>query len=200
MSVFDNGVETYKGCVIGEIEHMWMDGMLDVSAIVYDQEKDEIKSIRTGYFGNACQNLCDSYHRIDCTPETARKVLKLLKRRAVENFAVAEKNRRSKITKGQDVVVIRGRKIKKGTELNVFWVGERETYKSRQYSWMHEMEEIAGCYDKNGEKVWIKTEYLKAINPVKPANRKERAKYIKEYIRRNARDFYEINLYELAKK
>ena len=71
--------------------------------------------------------------------------------------------------------------------LEVFWVGEKETYKSRQYSWMHETEMIAGCYDENGNKVWIKAEYLKSIDQIKSPNAKERKKFIKAYIEKAAR-------------
>ena len=91
-----------------------------------------------------------------------------------------------KVSKGRKVEVVKGRKVKKGTQLDVFWVGERETYKSRQYSWMHETEEVAGCYDEDGNKVWIKTEYLKPIDKLKAPNAKERKKFIKAYIKDRA--------------
>ena len=58
--------------------------------------------------------------------------------------------------------------VPKGTILKVFWIGERDTYKTRTLKsqgciWANEKETVAGCYNKNGEKVWIKTDYCKYV-------------------------------------
>ena len=58
--------------------------------------------------------------------------------------------------------------VKKGTILNVFWIGERPTYKTktlrnRGCRWANETEEVAGCYNENGEKVWIKVDYCQYV-------------------------------------
>lgn len=47
---------------------------------------------------------------------------------------------------------------------------------------MHETERIAGCYNENGEKVWIKAEYLKVTDDIKSPNARERKKYINDYV------------------
>lgn len=82
--------------------------------------------------------------------------------------------------------------MKKGTILEVFWVGERPTYMSRQYSWINETEKVAGCYDKDGNKVWIKVEYLKNITEIKSPSAKERKKYIKHYVESYFPKYYGI--------
>ena len=46
---------------------------------------------------------------------------------------------------------------------------------------------IAGCRDKEGNKVWIKAEYLKNITPIKSPKAAERKKYLKWYVQKNAR-------------
>jgi len=61
-------------------------------------------------------------------------------------------------------------------------VGERPTYTG------YGTELIAGCKDKDGNKLWIKAEYLKNISPIKSPKTKERKKYIKWYIKKNAGD------------
>lgn len=85
-----------------------------------------------------------------------------------ENAVIAWKHHNGNFVVGDSVEVVKGRKIPKGTKLEVFWMGERPTYKTQQLRksgcrWANETEMIAGCYNENGEKVWIKTEYLKYL-------------------------------------
>lgn len=47
---------------------------------------------------------------------------------------------------------------------------------------MHDTETIAGCYNADGEKIWIKAEYLKPTDKIASPNAKERRKYIKNYV------------------
>lgn len=192
MAIIDNGVEKYRGQVFGTSEHYWMDGMLEEYAHVWDMEKHESKSITVGYYGCDGRNLYgDVRVEVDLTEEVKRDIRRTLKARACEAFAKSVVAYKSEIRKGSHVEVIRGRKVKKGTKLEVFWVGEKETYKSRQYSWMREFETIAGCYDEDGNKVWIKAEYLKVTDNIKSPNAKERAKFIKNYVDENAK-YYRV--------
>ena len=77
-------------------------------------------------------------------------------------------------------------KVKKGTQLKVFWVGEKPTYQAQRYSYIKDTELIAGCYDNEGNKVWIKAEYLRSVTPLKSPCAAERKKFIDSYIKRNA--------------
>lgn len=184
MAIIDkNNNVSYTGAVIGERSHMWMDGMEDVFAIVYDSELNEIKEIKTGYYGSDGHNLMETEMKVDLNMENARAIIKLLKKWALQEFSASVKVEKQAIKKGRKVEVIRGRKVKKGTILEVFWIGEKETYKSRQYSWMNETETIAGCRDEKGNTIWIKAEYLKNITEIKSPSARDRKLFIKSYIK-----------------
>lgn len=183
MAIIKNGEVTYEGQVITIREHMWMDGMVDVYAKVWDMEAHELKSIQVGYYGADGRNLYgSSYAKPDLSTEAKRDMYRTLKRNdalaAYQRSVIATK---TAITKGTHAEVVRGRKVAKGTKVEVFWVGEKETYRSRQYAWMSEYETIAGCYDEDGNKIWIKVEYLKNIDPIKSPRASERKKFIKAY-------------------
>lgn len=182
MAVYMNGQETYKGAVIGEREHMWMDGMLEVFAVVWDDEEG-IKEIQTGYIGSDGRNFMEMSHHIDATPETLVKVRKYAKIKAAKKYAKQLAEKRGKIERGCKAEVVRGRKVKKGTYVEVFWVGEKETYQSRQYSWMHEYETIAGCHTENGETVWIKAEYLRRLDRPACPSSKDRKREISRLVK-----------------
>lgn len=189
-----NGKEMYNGAVLGENEHYWLDGMLEVWAVVWDMEAHEIKEIEVGYYGADARNMYqDTTWNIDIDPngDVARDMLRTLKQQAYRYFEKSVVDFKNKIAPGRKAVVVKGRKVPKGTVLDVFWVGEKETFKSRQYSWMHETETIAGCYDSDGNKVWIKAEYLKNITPIKSPRNKERDKFVKAYVLKHSNQYFD---------
>ena len=179
------GEVTYKGATFAESEHFWLDGMLEVFAHSWDMEKHEIVIETVGYFGSDSCNMCDTSFKIDINEETARDMIRTIKGHAVEAFAKSVLEEKRRIAKGRNCVVVRGRKVPKGTKINVFWVGERPTYRSRNYEWMNETETVAGGYTEDGMKVWIKAEYLEVIDGIKSPDRRNRDRFIKEYVRRN---------------
>jgi hypothetical protein len=169
---------------------MWLDGMLEVHADVWDAEKNRIESVQVGYYGSdGCNCMGDISADIDATEETKRAVRRHLKKLAIEKYCDSLAEKKGKIEKGIDAEVVRGRKVKKGTRLEVFWVGEKETYKSRQYSWMHETETIAGCHTEDGDTVWIKAEYLKRLTPFETPNSKKRRAIVKALVNNYARKY-----------
>lgn len=176
---------TWVGAVYGEKEKFWMDGMLSVYSLVWDKEQHQTEMIETAYIGIDGSNLANCGAKIDIDADTARDMIRTYKRYAKQEYAKSVTAYKQQIEKGRHVEVIRGRKVKKGTKLEVFWCGEKETYQSRQYSWMHETELIAGCYDEIGNKVWIKAEYLKVTDKFKSPVRAERDKFIRSYIQNN---------------
>ena len=188
MSVTINGVESYIGQVIGIDSHYWLDGMLEERAIVWDPETNWTKTVTFGYYGIDGSNLAGGKAEIDATEDTKRLVRRALKEMAIAEFCKSVQDYKKAIRKGSQVEVIRGKKVSKGTRLQVFWVGEKETYRSQQYSWMHETELIAGCYDNNGNKLWVKVEYLRPVDIIKSPNAKERRKYINAYVNRKAKE------------
>ena len=188
MAVHLNGEELYKGQVIGIGSHYWLDGMLEEWAIVWDAESNSTKHVHFGYYGIDGSNLAGGRAEVDATRDTKRSVRRMLKEAAVVEFCKSVQEYKKGIRKGTRAEVIRGRKISKGTILNVFWVGEKETFRSKQYSWMHETELIAGCYDDSGNKIWIKAEYLQPIDNIKSPCAKERRKYINAYVNKRAKE------------
>lgn len=187
MSVYFGDVESYKGAVLAEESHMWMDGMEEINAVVWDAETGTVKRIMVGYYGIDGTNLAGGRAIVDATPETKYAVRKMLKAKAYKAFCASVTEYKTSIHKGTNATVIRGKKIAVGTLLHVFWVGERPTYRSRSYAWMHETETVAGCHDDDGNKVWIKTEYLKSVDHLKSPNAKERKRFINAYVDREAK-------------
>lgn len=188
MSIINrDGIEEYIGCVIRTSEHMWADGMLEEYADVWDAENHRVRTITVGYYGADGCNLCGNTKvTIDLSEENKRDILRTIKHtdalKAFERSVIATK---TAIAKGTHAEVVRGRKVAKGTKLEVFWVGDKLTYRGMQYGF-EDYERIAGCYDEDGNKVWIKAEYLKNIDPIKSPSAVERKKFLKAYVANTA--------------
>lgn len=174
-----DGTRIYEGAVIDTYDHYWLDGMISEYAKVWDIENHRYKQVTIGYYGSDFHDFVGIRAEIEVSTEIARDIVKTTRENAKYDFCVSVTEKKNRIEKGIVAEVIRGRKIKKGTVLNVFWVGERPTYTG------YGTELIAGCKDKDGNKIWIKAEYLKNITPIKSPSRKEREKYIKWYINKN---------------
>lgn len=181
--IYEDGSTVYTGAVYAVEGYWWADGMLEDTAYCWDVENHNTKALKVGYYGSDCNNLCRCDYSVDISTEAARDMVRTYKRTfALEAFAKSVAEAKTTVKAGSNVVVVKGRKVKKGTALTVFWVGEKETYLSKQYSWMHETEEIAGCKDVDGNKYWIKTEYLKVTDPIKSPDRKNRELFIASWL------------------
>ena len=190
MAIIENGIKKYEGQVLYTWDRYWMDGMISEYATIWNTENHMTENIQVGYYGSDCSNLMGAIRvEVDASEETIKDILKTLKKEAQSAFVKSVTSFKQEIRKGTKAKVIRGRKVKKGTVLDIFWVGERETYKSRQYSFMYETENVAGGYDENGNKVWIKTDYLKSLDTFKSPNAKERKLFIKEYVSKRRKDY-----------
>lgn len=172
----------YIGCVIGTFTHCWLDGMDEEIAVVWDMESHERKNVTFGYYGIDGSNLAGGVANVDLSNEAARDIIKTRKDSFIRQYNDMMKAERARVAVGREAVVVRGNKIKKGTVLKVFWIGERETYMSRQYSYRHEYEKVAGCFDKDGNKVWIKVDYLKNISEIPSPTAKERRSMMNSYV------------------
>lgn len=200
MSIIKNGIKSFEGAVIKLREHYWLDGMLEEYATVWDMESHTAKEFSYAYYGSDSYNLYgDSSAEIDCSVAVARDIIRTAKAEAYHSFAESAANFKKEVHKGDKVEVIRGRKVKKGTILIVFWVGDKPAYRAKTSSpwnwYSNETEKIAGCHDDNGNVIWIKAEYLKNLTPHKSPRAVERKKYIKEYIKEHV-DAYIINIAE----
>lgn len=181
---FKDKVE-YEGAVIGTTEQYHYDGMLDEYAIVWDMEKHTLDMVQFGYYGADGYNFYEASCEVDLTTEVARDIIRTLKREAIFAYCSSVIKEKNAIESGRMAEVIKGRKVQKGTILNIFWVGERPTYQSKMYSFINETEMIAGGYDSDGNKVWIKAEYLKNLTPIKSPSAAERRKFIDDYVLRH---------------
>ena len=180
--IIDNEVR-YSGAVIATKSHWWADGMLSEYAVCWDDDKKELIDVNFGYYGIDGHNLAGGICEVDATQETARKVIRYEKEKAIKAYADYAMDYRQAVKAGRQAEVIKGRKVTKGTVLDIFWVGERQTYMSKLYAYLNETEMIAGGYDKDGNKVWVKAEYLKNITKVTGPSKKERKEFISQYIK-----------------
>lgn len=182
MALIKDGIVSYAGAVLETWDHYWADGMVEETALVWEMEKHEYKTVKIGYYGADGHDFIGIQAEVDVSEEVARDILRTLKVEALQSFCRSVKEKKERIEPGIQAMVIRGRKIPKGTELEVFWVGEKPAYMG------YGTEMIAGCKDKEGNKVWIKAEYLKNISPLKSPKAAERKKYMKWYVKKNAGD------------
>ena len=188
MAVMFKDKTMFEGAVLKIDEHYWLDGMLESWAVCWNSEKQEIEHVTFGYYGIDGSNLAGGTAKIDATRETWREVLRSLKPRAYKAFAESVIAYKRGIRKGTRAKVVRGRKVPKGTIVEVFWVGEKPTYQAARHDFVRETETIAGCYDEHGNKLWIKAEYLESIDPIESPNARERRKFIQSYIDKKAHE------------
>ena len=176
MPITRDGKTTFAGAVIRVRERVWLDGMTEEWADVWNGSHEE--SIQVAYYGCDYRNLMegDITASPDLSPENARAILRSRKADARKVFSACVRLWKKSVQAGDQAVVIRGRKIPKGTILSVFWVGEREN------RFTGEMEKLAGCYDSTGRKIWIKAEYLQPQTSRKNPSAKERKAFMNAYI------------------
>lgn len=186
MAIRDKGNTTYEGCVIRIYDHYWLDGMLEVYAVVWDMDTHDTRTITVGYYGSDGCNLCGGIEaEVDLSEDVKRDILRTIKKDAPKVFERSVIQAKEAIQAGTRVEVVRGRKVKKGTILDVFWVGEKLTYRGMMCGF-EEYETLAGCHDMDGNKVWIRADYLKNIDPIKSPCASERKKFMKAYVRNRA--------------
>lgn len=144
------GEEKYAGCVIETYEHYWLDGMLEVIAVCWNNETKTTDHVTVEYLGSDCRNMMDTTANVDLTTENARNFIRCHKMDALNSFAKSVQEVKQKIHKDDVCRVVRGRKVKKGTILTVFWCGEKPTYFAQTHRFVNEKELICGCFDESG--------------------------------------------------
>lgn len=142
----------YVGCVLSTYERNGMNDS-DWYAICWDREKQQVVEVeydttRAGGGGRA---------EIDATPEVLREVYRWYKRMGRQLFdARTNHEQAKKVQKGDAVKVVRGRKVPKGTQGQVFWVGTRYNQYSRT-------DEARVGIEVDGERMFLNAEYVEAI-------------------------------------
>lgn len=91
---------------------------------------------------------CYGHAELDATDEVLRQVYRHIKKSTAASFRRYNVEQAKKVRKGDTVRIIKGRKVKKGLEVPVFWAGTRYNRYSRQ-----EEERIGVEVD--GERVFI---------------------------------------------
>ena len=186
MAIIENGKTMYEGQVIGEYDHMWSDGMLEEYAVVWDMEVHDTRDIQVGYSGADGRNLMgDISYKIDYTEAVVQDVIETMRKRGLYAFERETERMKHTVLRGDRVRVIRGRKIPKGTELTVFWIGDRPDYTG------YRTETIAGCKTDNGDKVWIKYDYLETLETRPDPTEDERKDFVRDYVKDNVRKTFQ---------
>lgn len=163
----------YEGCVVDLYEH---NGYHDSYwyAICWDREKQDL--VHVEYDTTAAGG--GGWAKIDATEEVLREMYRKYKASAKKIFDdYGNVNQAKKVRLGDDVIVVRGRKVPKMTTGKVFWLGERYNQYSRKY------ENRVGIEKADGEKIFLLEEY---VLPINWKDRLIRGKERKEYIRRDA--------------
>ena len=156
MAVIIDGKEFYKGCVADTYEH---NGAFDSDfyAIVIVPEEGrmievEYDSTRHGGYG---------YADIDMTLENYQLYLHNCKTRILSELIGKEVKKAKEITKGKEVEVIAGRKVKHGVVGEVFWT-KKVNYDKYNRSWYDEVK--IGIKDSEGNVYWTYAKNVKVVN------------------------------------
>lgn len=143
----------YVGCVLDTYEH---NGSWDSDwyAICWDDKQQRVIEVQydtTRFAGGGHAN-------VDATLETLLKVYRYYKKSVTDFFDEVENPYQAKkVRKGDSVRVIRGRKVSKGTEGIVFWIGSTFNYYSGR------KEERVGI-EVGEERFFLPLEYVEAID------------------------------------
>lgn len=174
MAVIDyDGIVKYKGCVL-DLRELNGREESDFCAEVWDEESRQVKDVlyattRFGRGGSA---------EIDATIDTLRKAYRYWMTKCREKFDDSYNEEQAKrIQKGDTVVAVKGRILKKGETATVFWVGERYNPYSRS-----QQRRVGVFY--NDERKFLPAENVEVVGW---EDRLIRGKKRKEIIRKNAR-------------
>jgi hypothetical protein len=112
-------VASYEGCVIETRE---MNGYHDSDfyAVIWDEEEQRIREVE--YATTRAYTYDNSAH-VDITPENMEKVNEYARGIVLHRLLSANESQAKEVDKGKWVRVVKGRKVPKGTEGRVFWIG-----------------------------------------------------------------------------
>lgn len=131
MAVFTDINGTWEKTYEGKVLHWYeQNGYHDSDwyADVWDEENRAIKSVC--FMTTRCA--CSGYAELDATDDVLRQVYRYTKRMATSYYDFRNEEDAKTPHKGDIVRVVRGRKLKKGMEVPVFWAGTRYNPYSRQ--------------------------------------------------------------------
>lgn len=142
----------YHGCVLDTHEY---NGYHDSYwyAVVWDETAGRIKEVE--YATTAAGG--GGWAEIDATPEVARKVYRYLYKCGKARFDDQYNEEQAKeVRKDDTVIVVRGRKVQKGTMGKVFWIGKRYNYYTRT-------NELRVGIEFDGQREFLPAEYVEVV-------------------------------------
>lgn len=152
-NIYGDDKVTYEGCVLSTYERNGYEDS-DWYAICWDEEKQKVVEVE--YDTTRCGG--GGVAEIDATIETVRKAYRYYKSVGKSIFDTTVNEAQAKKTRvGDEVVVVRGRKIPKGTVGKCFWLGTRYNPYSRN-------DEKRAGIEINGDRVFVPEEYIVPVN------------------------------------
>ena len=171
--VYGKAKPEYEGCVVDLYEH---NGYHDSYwyAICWDREKKELVEVE--YDTTAAAG--GGWAEIDATEDVVREMYRFRKKSAKELFdTYGNEAQAKKVSTGDNVIVVRGRKIPQGTKGKVFWLGSKYNQYSRKF------DDRVGIEKPDGTRVFLNKEY---VIPVDWRDRLLHGSKRKQFIRRDA--------------
>lgn len=150
--IYGKSSPEYVGCVLDTYEHNTYHDS-DWYAVCWDEEKQEV--VHVNYDTTRCGG--GGTATIDITEENLRKVYRHYKQDARNRFdTVGNPAAAKQVRKGDTVRVVKGRKVKKGTEGTVAWIGS--VYNKFSYC----VEERVGI-DIGDQRVFVPMDYVEVV-------------------------------------
>ena len=150
----------YEGLVV-ELTYHWFRGE-HYGAIIWDEELDGPRKIRCGEFPDYAPSSIGGSGTVDASPELLAKYNTFKANQRKLDYNVWNMQQAKQVMKDKLVRVVKGRKVSKGTEGKVFWIGPNK-YGSG---------ERVGIKELNGTVHWTHADNVEVVNPVshfKPA-------------------------------
>jgi hypothetical protein len=151
----NNGNVTYAGCVFNIWERNGYNDS-DFYADCFNPETGKIDTIE--YDTTRCGG-CGSAE-VDITEENYRSYLRNGYNRMLQEFIGTVRRNEKTVGKGKKVVVVKGRKVPKGTTGECFWIGNANF--DRYKRWWNEVTRI-GFKDENGNVHWTNASNVEVI-------------------------------------
>ena len=182
MAVYEyfNGktITSYEGCVLSHYERNGYEDS-DWYAVVWDEEEQEVKNVE--YMTTRFPSSGDA--KVDATKDVLRKAYRYYKKLATPYVDRQILQDAARIRKGDVVRIVKGRKVKIGSEVTVFWAGTRYNPYSR-------VNENRIGVEVNGERIFIASQNAEVVGW---ENRVLHGKKRKELIRRQTVEMMPYN-------
>ena len=151
----------FEGAVLETGHQSWYDDW-DELVIVWNKEKNapESRIVYSTRFGCG-----DVSCKIDATDEVKAKYAAHKRELAFRKLKSEDNKRAHRVRKGSEVVVVAGRKVKKGTKGVVFWEGERRFGYSLVKTLGVAVDGLKDLNNKWAEVVWVNVNNVEVANP-----------------------------------